>query len=355
MAETKGPNRAILALLVILVVLLAGQTLALVSIRSRLADAERARQEAVDAREHELAEAVGKLESAAGKLASALGDADRRHADPTEEILGAALLLSRTGSASTRCAAARALKDMQDERAEARLAEMAAKDTSQYARNEALGGLAESGSPRFAEVFVQAWSRGGMDQSARRHYVRRLKYLRNTTACKLLVYVIHHDANPQVVEEAAEDLVEIITRRDVAILGKAAEVLCAKAPERSGKSLKMVIEALGKMDDIRATGYLIPCLSHKEAGVAREAAKALGRLKDPLAARPLVEALAREGLRSTVEEVLTEGYPGVRRDDSGAFTLVRADELNKLIAERKEKLKRRLDEIKRLDEDVSVF
>ncbi|MHC4251821.1 MAG: HEAT repeat domain-containing protein [Planctomycetota bacterium] len=362
MDDARIPAKATMVLLVVLVVLMAGQTLTLMSIRSRLADAERARseaerarREAEEAREDELREAAGKLEGAAARLAAALEGPGGRGGDPIAKLVESALLLSRSSDATTRCAAARVLKGMQGERAEARLLEMARKDPSQYVRNEAVGALAECGSPQLVDILGQAWDRGGMDESARRHYVRRLKQAGNKTACKLLLYVIHHDPDSGVIKEAAEDLVQIVTRRDAMVLGKAVDVLRAKQRDRADASLTIVIEALGRMGDIRTTEHLIPCLSYDEARVAREAARALGRLQDPLAARPLVEALERTELREAVVEVLKEGYPGVRRDGGDAFALVDDDELNRLLAERKEKIERRLEEIKELDKAVDIF
>jgi len=84
---------------------------------------------------------------------------------------------------------------------------------------------------------------------------------------------------------------------------------------RTNYTASYIIRALAKLGDIRATTGLLPYLDATSSSIRQTTIRALGQLRDPLAASALVQAYknARVGSseQRSLERLFRSGYPGV--------------------------------------------
>jgi serine/threonine-protein kinase len=144
----------------------------------------------------------------------------------------------------------------------------ALKDSDWWVRSRAADALGKIGGPRVIEAVLQLVR--DKDDDIRRAAIEILNQTKDERAVDSLIQATH-DGDWWVSERAVDALAEIGSKR---ALPRLAEML------QSGKSLPIVVRAIGRLGDTKFVDNLMPLVSQGERDVRIEAIQALAKLVD---------------------------------------------------------------------------
>jgi len=143
-------------------------------------------------------------------------------------------------------------------------------------------------------------------------------------------------------------------RTDIDHLGSALLYLesIAKSYSYTHEAVRTLAHAIAAWRDPRATPYLLPFLKVSRNHITDSALTALGKIRDPLAAKHLIAMYERASSSSEkrqLGEMFAAGYPGVVYDTETRKARLVDDEGMKLLMQKREK------RIKLIDEGVDPW
>ena len=291
----------------------------------------------------------------------------------------AAVLLSTLSDPEIRRNATRILERLSDERADARLVELAKNDADTDVRALALQALRRKNSPLVGDVVIEMLT-GGRAAERRvaasvlrempdRRYTKTvveelgktamadangravatdlvlfLKQTADASAADTLFALLAQEPETKRAHMLAEALIACTDRRHLPLLVKALQSRRGKpASIAPHDPIVPLLDALAEHNDRRATKAVLPYLLSDNSYIQRAAVTAAVQLRDPVAAEALVDAYGKLGSynKLRIQRAFVKGYPGVVFDkEKEEAKLVPEDDLQQLIEERNAALKK---------------
>jgi HEAT repeat protein len=212
-----------------------------------------------------------------------------------------------------------------------------------------------------ARILVKQQGHDERSSQIRHNLVRALRRLRDPRAVPALARALQMEIDEEWrLNETVDALSECAVADQTPQIGQCLSYLLSASRDSKEfiEPAERVLEWMADHRDLRATPFVVPALLSWHDDIREGAREVLAELRDPAAARGIVEAWknGNEDARRDLVELLEEGYPGVRFDgDNRKVTLIDDDELEKLLQRRTQRMQDAEERKKRLQEPLDVF
>lgn len=172
--------------------------------------------------------------------------------------------------------------------------------------------------------------------SVRQQIYGALRNLGDPKACRPLMEAALLETQEYTQREAVQAMIGCSTPAELGLLVEMLRNLGPVGSNSSANSHQQLLSHLGQLGDPRATPALMEHLDSPNRSVTQQTVQALAQLQDPYAAERLVEVAngPDSHAKQYLSHYINNGYPGVRRNDDGTYSLEKGEVMERLMKAR---------------------